>query len=114
MGRSPTRHPLIQREDRARIRRSHFLEEVDLQREPHELAPVAEPSLRRRWGSVVVEVGGQRAGFLGGGRDLGLGLGGMQERATMIGGSLTIDTVPGEGTRVRVTVPAFESGNENA
>ena len=35
----------------------------------------------------------------------GLGLVGMQERATMIGARLTFDSVPGEGTRVRVTVP---------
>ncbi len=68
-------------------------------------------------GSVIVEVEDKGRGFVSAdamedGR--GLGLGGMQERATMIGGTLTIDTVPGEGTRVRVTVPALESGNENA
>lgn len=59
---------------------------------------------------VVAEVVDQGVGFLssraleGGG---GLGLVGMRERATMVGGMLTIDSAPGEGTRVRVTVPAL-------
>ncbi len=44
----------------------------------------------------------------------GLGLVGMRERATMIGGRLTIDSVPGEGTTVRVVVPAMDSGSEDA
>lgn len=58
---------------------------------------------------VVAEVTDRGRGFLpsramdGGG---GLGLVGMRERATMVGGMLTIDSVPGEGTTVRVTVPA--------
>lgn len=58
---------------------------------------------------VVAEVVDRGKGFLssraieGGG---GLGLVGMRERATMVGGMLTIDSVPEEGTTVRVTVPA--------
>jgi len=44
----------------------------------------------------------------------GLGLVGMRERATMIGGRLTIDSVPEEGTTVRVVVPAMDSGSEDA
>jgi two-component system sensor histidine kinase NreB len=32
---------------------------------------------------------------------------GMRERATMVGGMLTIDSAPGDGTTVRVTVPAL-------
>jgi len=39
----------------------------------------------------------------------GLGLIGMQERATMIGGRITIDSLPEEGTRVRVVVPVRTS-----
>lgn len=35
----------------------------------------------------------------------GMGLIMMQERATQIGGSVTIDTIPDEGTCVRITVP---------
>jgi signal transduction histidine kinase len=35
----------------------------------------------------------------------GEGLPGMRERATLLGGQLTIDSVPGRGTRVAVSVP---------
>lgn len=35
----------------------------------------------------------------------GLGLFGMQERANLVGGSLQIDTAPGDGTEVRITIP---------
>jgi signal transduction histidine kinase len=31
----------------------------------------------------------------------------MKERAAMVGGRLTIESEPGEGTRVRVTVPTL-------
>jgi two-component system sensor histidine kinase UhpB len=33
------------------------------------------------------------------------GLTGMKERAEAIGGQLEIESAPGEGTRIRVTVP---------
>lgn len=36
----------------------------------------------------------------------GLGLVGMQERALMLGGRVTVDSTPGEGTRVRIEVPS--------
>ena len=68
-------------------------------------------------GSVVAEVEDKGRGFAmsdaveGGG---GLGLVSMQERATMVGGRVTVDTVPGGGTRVRVTVPAVRSESGNA
>jgi len=38
-------------------------------------------------------------------RERGLGLFGMQERAALVGGSVQIDSAPGRGTTVRVTVP---------
>ncbi len=41
----------------------------------------------------------------------GLGLLGMQERAERAGGHLTIQTVPGEGTRIRVMLPRKEPKN---
>ena len=67
-------------------------------------------------GSVIAEVEDKGRGFtmahaMGGG---GLGVVGMQERAAMIGGRLTIDTVSGEGTRVRVAVPALRAEKSNA
>lgn len=60
-------------------------------------------------GTVVAEISDEGRGFLrshaveSGG---GLGLVGMRERAAMVGGRLTIESEPGEGTTVRVTVPA--------
>ena len=35
----------------------------------------------------------------------GIGLLGMRERAELLGGRLTIESAPGQGTRVRVEVP---------
>ena len=35
----------------------------------------------------------------------GLGLFGMHERVNLIGGQMTVDSSPGEGTELRVTVP---------
>jgi signal transduction histidine kinase len=36
----------------------------------------------------------------------GLGLRGMRERAQAIGGTLAVETAPGKGTTVHITVPA--------
>jgi len=38
------------------------------------------------------------------------GLAGMQERATLLGGSMTIEAVPGGGTRVTATLPLTSGG----
>jgi signal transduction histidine kinase len=35
----------------------------------------------------------------------GIGLAGMAERVALVGGTLAIDSAPGDGTRVRVTLP---------
>ncbi len=67
-------------------------------------------------GIVFAEVQDDGRGFKsdqaaeGGG---GLGLVGMQERAVMVGGRVTVDSVPGEGTRVRIDFPTSvaEEGN---
>ena len=59
-------------------------------------------------GNVVVEVSDRGSGMRTSPQvsaDGGLGLVGMEERATMIGGRILIDSTPSEGTRVRVTVP---------
>ena len=59
-------------------------------------------------GRVVAEVVDRGRGFAASQtmeRGGGLGLVGMRERATMLGGILTIESVPGEGTTVRVSLP---------
>jgi nitrate/nitrite-specific signal transduction histidine kinase len=32
----------------------------------------------------------------------------MQERATLLGGKFSIDSMPGKGTQVRITIPCNE------
>jgi PAS domain S-box-containing protein len=71
--------------------------------------------LHREDGHVVAEVTDKGRGFplatsVDGQR--GLGLIGMQERATMIGGRIAFESLPGEGTSVRVSVP-MESEEHN-
>jgi PAS domain S-box-containing protein len=73
--------------------------------------------LSREGDAIVAEIEDRGRGFRmsqavdqGG----GLGLVGMRERATMVRGRLTIDSVPGRGTIVRVVVPAMDSGNGDA
>ena len=39
-------------------------------------------------------------------RGAGLGLVSMQERAVMVGGRVIVESTPGEGTRIRINVPA--------
>ena len=66
---------------------------------------------------IVAEVRDEGAGFAPGdvgGDHRGLGLIGMQERATMIGARLVIDAVPGKGTCVQVTVPIGGAVSQNA
>jgi PAS domain S-box-containing protein len=59
-------------------------------------------------GSLVVGVvSDEGKGFVDGGRSGGgLGLLGMKERAVMVGGRLTVESTSGEGTSVRVELPA--------
>lgn len=67
-------------------------------------------------GHVVAEVEDDGRGFEIPGSldriDPGLGLLGMQERASLAGGELEIDSVPGRGTTVRVRVPASEEEDD--
>jgi PAS domain S-box-containing protein len=59
-------------------------------------------------GHVVAEVADDGRGFDPASRmelDRGLGLIGMRERASMIGGRMSIESAPGAGTSVRASVP---------
>jgi len=42
--------------------------------------------------------------------DACIGLAGMRERATLVGGTVVVQTAPGEGTTVRISVPAEGPG----
>lgn len=74
----------------------------------HADASRAQVRIRRQNGMVVAEIEDDGTGFPAQ-RTLveghGLGLMGMQERATMVGGDLTVDSVSGEGTTVSVRIP---------
>ncbi len=57
-------------------------------------------------GGVALTVSDDGRGFPFDESEGGLGIGGMRERALLIGGELTIESRPGHGTTVRLTVPA--------
>lgn len=62
--------------------------------------------LKRRDGSLIVIVEDNGVGFDPKVQHSGhLGMVGMQERATMLGGTLTIESVPGSGTTIFLEVP---------
>jgi two-component system sensor histidine kinase UhpB len=57
-------------------------------------------------GGVVLEVADDGRGFAFDESERGLGIGGMRERALLVGGELTIESRPDAGTTVRLAVPA--------
>src|SRR5690348_10826206 len=56
-------------------------------------------------GDVLLEVSDDGRGFAFDESERGLGIGGMRERALLIGADLTIESRPGRGTTVRLSVP---------
>jgi two-component system sensor histidine kinase UhpB len=61
---------------------------------------------RRPAVGVELEVTDDGRGFAFDQAERGLGIAGMRERALLVGGELTIESRPGHGTTVRLTVPA--------
>ncbi|MDX1493513.1 MAG: PAS domain-containing sensor histidine kinase [Longimicrobiales bacterium] len=81
----------------------------------HSGAPAASLRLFQSDGEVVAEVTDRGRGFdpsIAVEGSAGLGLLGMQERATMIGGRMDVDSETGRGTRIRVTVPVSMDAQE--
>ena len=64
-------------------------------------------TLRAAGEAVMAEIRDEGCGFEYDGH---VGLTSMRERAAMVGGDLSVDTAPGKGTTVRVTVPIMASG----
>ena len=65
--------------------------------------------LRAADGRVIAEVADGGRGFDPGSHmefDRGLGLVGMRERASMVGGTLVVESAPGAGTTVRASIPS--------
>jgi two-component system sensor histidine kinase UhpB len=72
----------------------------------HSGAGRVEVRLRRLdGGGVELTVADDGRGFAFDESEGGLGIAGMRERALLIGGELTIESRPGRGTTVRLTVP---------
>jgi len=72
----------------------------------HSGAGRVEVRLRRtEAGGVLLEVGDDGRGFAFDESERGLGIGGMRERALLIGAELTIESRPDKGTTVRLAVP---------
>jgi two-component system sensor histidine kinase UhpB len=72
----------------------------------HSGAGRVEVSLRHHQDrGVELEVADNGRGFAFDESEGGLGIAGMRERALLIGGELTIESRPGRGTTVRLTVP---------
>lgn len=61
--------------------------------------------LRRSEGGAELEVADDGRGFAFEQSERGLGIAGMRERALLVGGELTIESRPGQGTTVRLNVP---------
>lgn len=80
----------------------------------HSGASSAVVRLFRSGGEIVGEVTDRGRGFdpvrVVDGQSGGLGLLGMEERATMIGGRITIDSEKDRGTRIRLEIPVSTEG----
>ncbi len=79
----------------------------------HACATRIDVLVERRDGRVVVMVEDDGKGFVpatAGGAEC-LGLIGMRERAEALGGTLTIESAPGEGTRIKVRIPLGGAGS---
>ena len=61
---------------------------------------------RREDAGVTLEISDDGRGFPFDESEDGLGIAGMRERALLVGGELTIESRPGAGTTVRLSVPA--------
>jgi two-component system, NarL family, sensor histidine kinase UhpB len=72
----------------------------------HSEAEHVEVRLRRPGDDVVLEVSDDGRGFAFDDSQRGLGIGGMRERALLVGGDLTIESRPGAGTTIRLKLPA--------
>lgn len=71
----------------------------------HSGAATCRVSLGRRSDNAVLEIDDDGTGFDTGGPETGSGLGNMRERARGFGGEVLVESSPGEGTSISVTIP---------
>jgi signal transduction histidine kinase len=75
----------------------------------HARAPSVEVSLVADHSQILLTVVDDGVGFETGRLEGGMGLANMRARAAALGGLLTIDSAPGQGTRVEFTLPPHPS-----
>lgn len=83
----------------------------------HAQATQVSASLQRRGSDLLLVLEDNGCGFAMGSaqsRGGGLGLVSMQERAALIGGAIDIESEPGRGTTIFVSVPIASGGEEDA
>jgi two-component system, NarL family, sensor histidine kinase UhpB len=80
----------------------------------HSEAGRIEVSLRRDGDGVALEVADDGRGFAFEQSESGLGIAGMRERALLVGAELTIESRPGDGTTVRLSVPVSREPREGS
>lgn len=71
----------------------------------HSLADHLMLSVSRDDGAIVIDIADDGAGFDPSLPRGGFGLTGMRERVALVGGTLSIDSKPGDGTRIRAKLP---------
>jgi len=74
----------------------------------HSAATQVSISLQAQGGEVTLMIGDNGRGFAPGEVTHGVGLHSMRERAQSLGGSLNLDSTPGEGTSITVRIPQVE------
>jgi two-component system sensor histidine kinase UhpB len=72
-----------------------------------------EVRIKRRPSGVELSVKDDGRGFSFAEANTGLGIGGMRERALLVGGELETESRPGSGTTIRLKVPARSSHRED-
>jgi PAS domain S-box-containing protein len=80
----------------------------------HAHASRVDVTLDHEQGNLICRVQDNGQGMVDSARKAGsLGLIGMRERARLVGGTLSIESVPGQGTTITVTIPLQESNVDN-
>ena len=80
----------------------------------HSVSPVAQVRLSHADGALQLHVADSGRGFLRRAAEGGLGLVSMRERVHFAGGQMTLQAIPGQGTRIDVRVPVSRKGIELA
>ncbi len=79
----------------------------------HSAADAAGVVIKRAAQSVTVAVHDNGKGFASGDQKSGFGLTGIAERVSMLGGAHAVDSIPGQGTTLTLTIWLMENGKSD-